>query len=205
MKQIAGQLVLWSTLVSSVSCLPAASQGTSRIVRENSGPDSAKRTRVALASNSGPPGSVVIIPIYFTPAAGVEVGRLKLTVNFVSASVKFGKLERGIAAQVPDLEFRSEIQFGKNEKGLETSTLTVVAGFSSPEPPKKGIPGGILGYLNLRIIEQAPAALISLRTTAEGAELGSNKPLTDIESPAAHLEIAWVDAPPNVTCFFFAH
>src|SRR3990167_10238176 len=55
-------------------------------------------TRVTLGSTSGTPGTSVVVPIYFTPAEGKEVGLLKLGVNFVSRNVKFVRLDAGIAA-----------------------------------------------------------------------------------------------------------
>jgi hypothetical protein len=56
-------------------------------------------SRVTLGSSSGTPGTSLVVPIYFTPAEGLQVGRLKLDVNFVSTNLKFSKLDAGIAHQ----------------------------------------------------------------------------------------------------------
>ena len=164
-----------------------------------------KEMRIALASNSGPPGSSLVIPIYFTPAPGIVVGRLKVVVNCVSVNLKFESAERGVSAKLPNLEFNSAVAVGKNDKGVETSTVTVVASFPSSAKSARGIPGGILGYLKLRISAKANAALIALRTKAEGTRLGSDAPLTNLTTADGQVEVAWVDAPPSVSCFFFAH
>ena len=116
---------------------------------------SSKTTQVTLGGASGTPGTSVIVPIYFTPAEKVEVGRIKLDVNFVSRSLKYSKLVSGIAAEMGNVDLHQEIKEGKNEQGLETSTLTVVASFLTEEPPKKGLPSGLLGYLTFEIGEEA--------------------------------------------------
>jgi hypothetical protein len=183
----------------------AAGQATRPTNPGSSPADPSKPTRVALASNSGPPGSAVVIPIYFTPAPGSEVSRLKLEINFVSVNLKFDGLERGVAAKIPNLDLTSDLQVSKNSKGVETSTVTVLASFSPSAVRTKGIPGGILGYLKLRIGEKATAAIITLRTKAEGSLLGSNARIANLQSSDGLVEISWVDAPPNVTCFFFTH
>jgi cohesin domain-containing protein len=170
-----------------------------------SGAAPSKETRIALASNSGPPGSSLVIPIYFTPAPGIAVGRLQVVVSFVSVNLKFESAERGVSAKLPNLDFSSAVAVGKNDKGVETSTVTVVASFPASAKSARGIPGGILGYLKLQINAKANAALIALRTKAEGALLGSDAALANLTTVDGQVEIAWVDAPPSVSCFFFTH
>ncbi len=162
-------------------------------------------TRVTLGSSSGEPGTSLVVPIYFTPAQDLQVGRLKLEVNFVSANLKFTKLDAGIAAEMGNVDLSTDVQVGENENGLETTTLTVTASFPSGEPPEKGIPAGLLGYITLRIEEDGRPASITLRTTAEGSPLGSNEPLEDLRSFDAKVEVFAPGTQPIVACFFFTH
>ena len=206
MQNIVCKLCLLNVMLLSLLCHTATAQEDSRNVQEKGAIDPKNTTRLELASNIGPPGAVVVIPIYFTPAQGVEVGSLKLEVHFVSAFLKFEKFEGGPAAKMGNVDLSSNVKVGKNEQGMEVSTLTVLASFLSSELPKNGIPAGILGYLTMRLSEKAPpAAVIRLRTVAEGTELGSNKPLQNLRTSDGNVEVFWVDAPPSVNCFFFSH
>ena len=162
-------------------------------------------TRVTLGSATGTPGTPVVIPIYFTPAAGVDVGRLKLDVHFVSASLKFVKIERGITAELGNVDLRAEVRGEKNEKGVETSALAIVASFLSPGPPPKGIPAGILGYLALKIDEGGRPASISLRATAEAAELKTKKPVENLRASDGKVDVLAPGTQPLLACFFFSH
>src|SRR5512141_1807775 len=57
-------------------------------------PDAKKFTRITIPEGSGQPGMPVVLPVYFTPQEGVQVGHLKMAVTFVSANLKFEKVER---------------------------------------------------------------------------------------------------------------
>lgn len=162
-------------------------------------------TRVIVGSASNSPGTSVVVPIYLTPADGAEVGRLKLDVNFVSTNLKFTKFEHGLAADMGKVDLSAEVKTTKNEKGVETSTLTVLASTSSAEPPAKGIPAGLLGYLTLQINEKGRLAKISLRATAEGTELKTNKPIQNLRAIDGKVEVVAPGDEPLVTCFFFSH
>lgn len=207
-KNSRGKDCLWTiVLVSLVSVLcqaaaaqedPAKSQGKEPI-------DAKTTTRVALGDNSGTPGTSVPIPIYFIAAEGVEVGRLQLDVNFVSVNMKFDKLDPGIAAEMGNVNLTSDVKLGKNDKGVETSTVTVQVSLPSAQPPKKGIPSGLLGYITLRISVTGRPAKISLHGSAEGAELGSGKPLKNVRTTDAEVEVLAPGQLPAVACFFFSH
>ena len=186
-------------------CHVAAAQQSSGKPEAKEQIDPKTTTRITLGSSSGTPGMSVVVPIYFTPAEGVTVGRLKLEVNFVSANLKFNKLERGIAAEMGNVDLTSDLKLGKNEKGLETSDLTVQAGFPSSESPQKGIPPGLLGYLTLKINDTGRPATITLRAKVEGAEAGSNKPLTKVRAFDAQVEVLAPGTLPAIACFFFTH
>lgn len=167
--------------------------------------DAKNTTRVTLGGTSGTPGTSVVVPIYFTPAEGKEVGSLKLGVNFISRNVKYSRLDAGIAAEMGGVDLHPEIKEGKNEQGLETTAVTIVASFPGPTPPPKGIPAGLLGYLTFQISESAKPASIALRATVEATELGANKPVQNLRAFDAQLDVIAPGSEPMVVCFFFTH
>lgn len=167
--------------------------------------DPKKTTRVTLGSTSGTPGTAVVVPIYFTPAEGKEVGRMKLDVNFVSRNLKFTRLDAGIAAEMGGVDLRPEAKESKNAEGLENTTLAIVASFAGPEPPQKGIPPGLLGYLTFQISENARPANIAMRAAVEAVELGTNKPIEDLRAFDAQVDVLAPGSEPMVVCFFFTH
>ncbi len=160
-------------------------------------------TRVALGSASGTPDTSVVVPIYFTPAQGVEVGRVKVDIVFVSANMKFGKLERGIAAETGNVELKTDLKAQKNDKGIETSTLTVEG--SAPGSAKSGIPAGLLAYVTMKISENGRPAKIALRTAAEATHLDNGQPVKNVRSFDGQVEVFAPGTMPMVNCFFFSH
>ncbi len=204
MKSMAGGLFLWSMMV-----LVLASQTFAQEQQggqaDDAPVDPMTTTRVTLGSSSATPGTMLVVPIYFTPAQDVAVGRLKVGVNFVSANLKFSKLERGIAAELGNVDVSTDLQVGENDDGVETSTLTITASFPSEEPPEKGIPAGLLAYLTMRVEEEGRQASITLRASAEGSELGTNKPLEDLRAFDATVDVLAPGTEPIVACFFFTH
>ena len=160
--------------------------------------------RVSLGTTSGSAGDLIVVPIYFTPAQGVEVAHLKLEISYVSANLKFSNLEAGVAATTGGVDLHSEVKEAKNEKGIDTQTLQITASFASSEPAKKGIPEGLLAYVAMKISESGRSARITLRGSAQARELGSNKALylRDFETS---LDVFGAGAQPMLTCFFFSH
>src|SRR5581483_9625681 len=112
MNETQGKIFLWITLAG-LLCHSAAAQQDKAKAAEKEEIDPKTTTRVTLGSSSGTPGTSVVVPIYFTPAESVQVGRLSVEVNFVSANLKFDKLERGIAAEMGDVELKSETKTAK--------------------------------------------------------------------------------------------
>ncbi len=177
--------------------------GESGHSQTNAGGQKPARTRrLQIASNSGPPGSIIVLPVYFTPLAGEHLSRIQLSVTYSTPSLKFLKLEPAAAAAKSGIEVTGAAKAGKNEKGIESTIVTIIA--SSKASSSQGIPQGLLGSLRLRIGEKARTATIVLHAKASGEMLESNAPV-EISVSDAHIEIAWVDAPPSVSCFFFSH
>ena len=162
-------------------------------------------TRVTLGNTTGTPGTTAVVPVYFTPPEGTEVGRMKLEVNFVSRNLTYTKLDAGISAEMGNVNLRAETKESKNAQGLENTTLTLVASFTQSEPPKKGIPSGLLGYFTFQISDSARPATIALRTTVEASELGSTKPMADVRAFDGQVEVVAPGSQPSVACFFFTH
>jgi len=162
-------------------------------------------TRVTLGDTAGTPGTSVVVPIYFTPAQNTEVGKLRVEVNYVAANVKFEKLDSGIVTETGNVDLRTEVKDGKNDKGVATQTVVITTSLSQPEAQKTGIPAGLLAYLALDVSETARPATITLRATAEGNVLGTNQPLANIRTFDAHLVVQVPGTLPTVSCFFFSH
>ena len=164
-----------------------------------------KPPQLTLGDSDGTPGGTIVVPIYFAPAEGVEVGELKVNINFVSRSLKYSRLSRGLAAEIGNVDIHGELKEGKNNKGLEISNLTVEASIPSPKPGQKGIPGGLLGYITLQVSEKSGPANITLRAAGEAAELGTHKPLQNFKTVDAKVDILAAGSEPLISCFFFTH
>ena len=161
--------------------------------------------KLSLGDSDGTPGGSVVVPIYFAPAEGVEVGELKFSVNFVSRNMKYANLKRGLAAESGNVEMHAEVKEDKNDKGLEVSTLSVLASIPSPKPGQKGMPAGLLGYITFQVNEKAGPANITLRATGEAAELGTKREVITLKTVDAVVDILAAGSEPLVSCFFFSH
>ncbi len=203
MNDFRGRLCLSILLCASVLCPVLAAQETAGKEPAKETFDPKTTTRVTLGSTSGTPGDPVVVPIYFTPAEGAQVGHLKISVTFISANLKYDKMERGIAAEMGDVAVTSDLKVSQNDKGVETSTLTLEA--TAPASPKKPIPAGLLAYVAMKINESGRPANITLRTTAEGSDLASNQPLKNVRAIDAEVEVLAPGTQPAVACFFFSH
>ena len=92
--------------------------------RESSNPDQKEKTensaiRIGLGSTSGTPGTIVVVPIYLTLRESVKVGKLKVEVNYVSANMKFVKVDSGITTKSANVDLASDVTDGKNDKSLK--------------------------------------------------------------------------------------
>lgn len=195
---------IWLLVVSFAMIAPALYAQTSDESKSevsSTAPDK-NTTRVTLGSSSGEAGTSIVVPIYFTPAAGASVGHIKLAVTWVSVNMKFDKVERGIAAEMGDVTLKSDISIGKNEQGIETSTLAIEA---SQESPKKPIPSGLLGYISMKVNENGRAAKVALHGTVEASDSSANAPLKNVKVLDSIVEIFAPGTQPAVACFFFSH
>lgn len=192
------QSELWSFVIVVLFCTAAAVPSDAQQASKPSG-------RVALGGGSGSPGDSLVVPIYFTPSEGTQAGQLKIVVSFVSANLKFLKVGKGIASDMGNVEVTSDQKAEKNDKGVEVSTVTITASAPLGESAKKGIGGGLLAYLTMDISKTARPANITLRTSAEAAEAGTNKKLGPLEVAEAKIEVVAAGDKPLTDCFFFSH
>ena len=168
--------------------------------------DPKQTTRVVLGNVSGPPGQSIVVPIYFTPAEGIKVGGLELVVDFISANLKFNRLDAAIAAEMANVQLKAETKQGKNDKGVETSTVRITASLPSSPASETGIPSGLLAYLTLQVGDDARPASITLGTTAKATELKTNNPIRNLQVIEAKVDVMVEgDSAPAVVCFFFTH
>ena len=186
-------------------CQSAVAQGVPNRAQGQERIDPKTTTRVTLGGTSGTPGTSVVVPIYFTPAENLQVGRLTLVVSYVSNNLKFAKLDTGIAAELGNVDVHAEVKEGRTDRGLETQTLTITASFLSPEPSQKGIPSGLLAYVTLKVSETGRPASITLHPTAEAGELGTSKPVQNLRAFEAKVDVLAPGTQPLISCFFFTH
>lgn len=167
--------------------------------------DAKAAPKITLGDSDGSPGGSVVVPIYLAPAEGVEIGELILYVNFVSKNLKYSTVKKGLAAESGNVDLHADVKDDKNDKGLETSTLTIAASIAGPKPGHKGIPAGLLGYITFKVNEKAGPANITLRATAEASELRTKKPIPNLKTVAAQVDILAAGSEPLYSCFFFSH
>jgi hypothetical protein len=163
------------------------------------------KTRLVLGSASGTPGTSVVTPIYLAPAEGIKVGRVKLVISFVSRNLRYSRVDRGLAAEEENVQFSAEVLEGKNDQGLEVSTLTIIASSPTSDMAPKAIPAGLLGYIGFEIGPEARSASIALHAVGETTELGSGNAVQDLLTVDGQIEVIAPGSIPLVACFFFTH
>jgi hypothetical protein len=190
-------VLVWMTRVFFPDAAPAQNSSASQS-------DETQGVRLSLGSASGGPGESVTVPVYMTPDADVRVGSLKIGITFVSVNLKFDDVEPGISAEVGEVELAHDLKVIQDSGEVETSTLTLEA--SVPESATEGIPSGLLAYIQMRLDEGARPAVITLRTSAEAIEAGTDRQLPVVLSSSdAVVEVFAPGSEPAVACFFFAH
>ena len=167
--------------------------------------DTSPTTRVKIGDATSVPGETFTVPVYVTPGINVQVGSVKFDVNFISENLKFVRLDRGIVVELGNLELKTDVKTGKNDKDVETTTLTISASLPNADTATEGIARGILGFLILHVSEQGRPAAITLRLTGGATELKSKKPIQDFKAFNATIEVFAPGDRPVVSCFFFTH
>lgn len=171
-----------------------------------------KLPRVSLGEVKGTPGSSAMMPLSLKTAPGRPLGSLSLEIEFVSKSLIFQKISRGIAAEFAEAEIQAGVAREQtDDNGLKHVTLRVSASLPDP-PPESGLPDGLLAYLIFDILPEAQPFRIRLTpSTIDASDLsspprrfsdvGAEPGLVVIESDAAVFD----RMAPAVACFFFSH
>ena len=163
----------------------------------------ATKANVVLGGSSAAPGETVVVPVYFDPPSGKKVGSLKLAITFVSVNLKYDRTEPGIAADMANASVKGEATQGKNDKNIETTTVTVTA--SSASGGTEGLPSGLIAYVTTKINPTGRPATIALQASVEATELGTGNNLAQVTAAGTEVEVIAPGTEPAVTCFFFTH
>ena len=166
--------------------------------------DIQKTARITLGKSAAQPNQTALVPVYLVPPKSIPVGRVKFDVTFVSVNMKFEKVEPGPVIDAGNVRFNTSITPGKNENGVETSTLSIQAELT--DQTAGGFPSGIIAYLSMRLSAEAQPAQITLRTSAaEANQVGTGEAIADVRSYDAQMEVQVEGFKPTAVCFFFSH
>ena len=163
--------------------------------------------RIALGAQTATTGVNVVIPLYYTPAQGVELRSLSVELEWVSQHLRFVRHQRGIAAETIGADVDATLTGTRTDaSSIERSTLRIDASVVE-EDPKRGLPEGLLAYLTFRVSPDAQPFAIELRPALVSALDISNpaKTIAQAEMINGKVSIELPGLPPYVTCFFFTH
>ncbi len=188
----AGWCVLW--LASFAQAGPPA--GTAQRAGEST---EKTASRISLGRNSNSPGTTVSLPLYFTAAPKIEVGKIILEIGFPSRELEFVKAEPEFTANV---EIKPEKRPGSGE-----SRATVQLEISSSKLQEGVIAGGLLGQVVFKISDETqpgsvPVTIPKVTAYRAGTPSEEVKPVAAFE---AAVEVVPRGANPYIGCFFFSH
>ena len=161
----------------------------------------AKVPRLTLASATGVPGGSLVVPLYLD-SESVALGTIHFETTFVSRNLKLQRFTAGSAAEAADTQVSSSSSESTDDKGLEHTTLTIRLKASDKSRP---IPGGLLGYISLRVSEKAGPAIINFRSTVEATLAEDSSREQTVEIIDDQVEIIAEGSEPLISCFFFTH
>ncbi len=163
--------------------------------------------RITFGEQSGTPGGNVVVPLFYTPARGLELRSVTVEVEWVSKNLRFARLDRGIAAEMIGANVTAKVTgTSKDAKAIEHSTLRIDVS-EVDENPKKGLPEGLLAYLTFQISPDAQPFSIELRAKQVSAtEIGTGaKKIAKVKLENGKVNVESPGLPAYVTCFFFSH
>lgn len=162
--------------------------------------------RLAIDTQTGVPGTNVVVPLYFSPPQAVELRAISVEIEWVSKNLKFVRLEKGISAEAIGAQVNGKVTGPTQEaKSIEHSTLRIDV--TTDKDAKKGIPDGLLAYLTFQVSADAQPFAIELRPKLVSAESvgAAGKKFTQAEVQTGKVNVELPGLPPYVTCFFFSH
>jgi hypothetical protein len=137
---------------------------------------------------------------------------LTVEIEFVSNSLAFRKVSRGLAAELVNADVQASLSQGTaDEKGLKRARVRFTA--SLPESnAAAGLPDGLLAYLLFEVAAEAKPFTVRLTPRVISAEDTSDprKKVANLEADPGLVVIETLDAvydrlAPQIACFFFTH
>lgn len=160
--------------------------------------------RVAVGEITGTPGSILMLPLYYTPDPKLPVKDISVEIEFVSNTLKYDKLSPGVAAEAAGATVKGSLVNGQpDEKGITRSKLTVTAAMPA-EKVAEGLPDGLLAYLLYSVSLEAKPFAIRMSTKVNSASDPQSKPIT-VNAQNGLVVLELLDMMPEATCFFFTH
>lgn len=158
-------------------------------------------TIVTVSQSAGPPDSKVTVPVYFTPAAGVAVGRLVLDVKVPSALLTFQGAElSGLSEGLGVTADVSQKAGPDDGSTIVHIVLAAQAQGSSREP----LPDGPLVHLAFVVAASVkPGTVIPLEPTATAQTF--DDPPRAVEPLVVPPGEIVVSEPGISSCFFYMH
>ena len=142
-------------------------------------------------------GTIASLPVYIN-AGKVALRRLKISVDFISNSVKFERLDTSAALNSSDTHVSVDVQeLPLDPKGLPRTRLKLLA-----ETPK-ALSAGLLVFLNFKLLPDAKPFAVSLQVSEASGEDIDGKPLAPT-SEAGKVIVSAEDEE-VIGCFFFTH
>lgn len=148
-------------------------------------------------------GTVAAIPIYYEPGKNGAIGRLDIELDFVSNSVKFARIEKGVASEGQTFEAKADAkEQPPDDKNIKHTRLNL--SFALPEgATNKSLPSGLLAFLNFDVPPEAKPFSIALNPITVAAQDAAKKP-AQVVAEAGKIIVSVPDEP-LAGCFFFTH
>ncbi|MSO18991.1 MAG: hypothetical protein EXQ56_00765 [Acidobacteria bacterium] len=160
--------------------------------------------RVAVGEITGTPGSMLMLPLYYTPDPKMPVKEITVDIDFVSNTLKFQKLSPGVAAEESGADVKGVVTEGKtDDKGVTRSKLTVTAALPDAKAAA-GLPDGLVAYLLFQVTLEAKPYAVRMNTIVTSAKDPASKPVK-VNAQNGLVVMELMDMMPEATCFFFTH
>ena len=162
--------------------------------------------RVSLGEITGSPGASLMVPLYYTPDPKMPLKSLSVDIEFVSNSLKFQKVARGVIPDDIQADITSTVTEGeKDAKGIARSKLHVNVALADKNT-KNGLPEGLLAFLLYQVSMEAKPFSIKLTPEVVASEqLQASKQVAKVTAVPGTVVVEIEDLLPEATCFFFNH
>ena len=146
-----------------------------------------KEAQISIEMDSGSPGEVVSLPLYFIPPRSEKIGRIIIEVKYPSGELIFVKFDPG-----------SSDTDTKTHSGDSNGTV------SFEMTAAKSIGEGLLGYLVFRVSKDAQPGNVpvSILRAVSYNDADSEVPM---QASGSAVEVVPKGFTPYIGCFFFTH